>query len=50
MNTCTFTETFSYDMQDKYFAEGVTVVEEDGELMAYQLVWQEDEIRKWNLN
>ena len=50
ISSCTFTETHVTEMDSKYFAEGVTVVEESGELMAYQLTWQENEILKWNLN
>ena len=46
-NGCQFEETSSVPLDDKYFAEGATFVEETN--LVYQLTWKENEVLLWQV-
>ena len=47
MSTCTFTEVISKPMDEKYFAEGLAVIESSN--VAYQLTYTSGDILTWQL-
>lgn len=43
---CKFDEVFNEDLEKKYFAEGITRINDK----VYQLTWRESRILVWKLN